>query len=112
MSGKKSKKIPIFTTGDINVPSTKFVPNEDTIFVSSYTGKVLDSHPTFTTQTDDSTGKNPTYHGGLYIGNNKVVCHQSSYNNNSSQNNYYGGLSNYGGYNQYSFNPFSNYKYY
>ncbi len=73
------KNIPIFTNAMPGVPSTMFVPNEQTVFVSAYTGAVLNGHPTFRTLTDDMTGRNPTYHGGVYVGNgqNIVSCHSA-----------------------------------
>ena len=80
MSKKQSKSIPCFTTGNIGVPSTKFTPNENTVFISAYTGKILDGRPTFTTKTDDPTGKNPTYHGCVQIPNTNIgACHNPWY---------------------------------
>lgn len=78
-----SKKIPVYTTGDVNVPSVKYTPNSNTTYYSSYTGAKLNSHPTFNTPTDDPSGKNPTFHGGIAIDNNRMMCHQilsNSYN--------------------------------
>mmetsp|Transcript_19790 Transcript_19790/g.16958 ORF Transcript_19790/g.16958 Transcript_19790/m.16958 type:complete len:84 (+) Transcript_19790:61-312(+) len=80
-----SKKVPVYTTGNVGKPSKK-VSSKDTdgcTYVSAYTGKELDSHPTFNTPTDDPTGKNKTYHGGLHIGNNTVVFHKYMGNQNS-----------------------------
>ena len=73
------KKIPIFTNAMPGVPSTTFTPNENTIFVSAYTGNILPSQPTFRTLTDDVSGKNPTYHGGVHVGHglNIVSCHDT-----------------------------------
>ncbi len=70
-----TNKIPIYTTGNVGTPSVPFQPNTGTTFISAYSGNILNGHPTFTTKTDDSSGKNPYYHGGIAIGNNKVVCH-------------------------------------
>jgi hypothetical protein len=75
--------IPIFTPGDIGVPSQRInISNiQNPIIVSAYTGDILPRLPTFSTPTDDPTGKNPTYHGGILIGN-KILCHQVAHNNN------------------------------
>jgi len=73
--------IPIFTTGNVDVPSVKVDPktlNDQPVFVSAYTGNILPGHPTFTTQTDDPSGKNPTYHGAILIENNIAICHQQT----------------------------------
>jgi hypothetical protein len=82
-----SNKIPIYTTGNNGVPSVKFIPNNNTKYFSTYTGKKLNAHPTFNTKTDDSSGKNKTFHGGIAISPNKVMCHRttmSSLNSNSN----------------------------
>ena len=71
MSGKP---IPIFTTGLIGVPSTKVNPEPGTVYYSGYTGTVLPERPTFNTPTDDPSGKNPTYHGGI-VTPQGVSCH-------------------------------------
>ena len=73
-----SKKIPIFTLGGINEPSKTFIPNEETIFVSSYTGQILDGQPTFGTPTGLPIGhKNQFFHGGVKNPIlNVVICHQ------------------------------------
>ena len=70
--------IPIFTPGNIGIPSIKINQNDldNPVFVSAYTGNILPSLPTFKTLTDDPSGKNPTYHGGILIQNNIVLCHQ------------------------------------
>jgi hypothetical protein len=70
-----NNEIPLFTTGNMGLASTPFTPNNNTIYISSYTGDVLPGRPTFQTKTDDSTGKNQTYHGGIFIGNDIVMCH-------------------------------------
>ena len=86
------KKIPIFTNAMPGVASTMYTPNEQTVFVSAYTGNVLNGHPTFRTLTDDMTGRNPTYHGGVYVGNgqNIVSCHSANITHHN-HGGYYGG---------------------
>lgn len=79
--------IPIFTPGNINVPS-RFIPVgsiSNPVFVSAYTGEILTGHPTFKTKTDDPTGKNPTFHGGILINDNTVMCHQQGYDTHLGQ---------------------------
>lgn len=73
--------IPIFTPGNIGTPSQKIsVPNiQNPVFVSAYTGNTLPGHPSFATSTDDPTGKNPTFHGGILINENTIMCHQHSH---------------------------------
>ena len=85
-----SKKVPIYTTGDNGVASVKVIPNKDTEYFSAYSGKKLDAHPTYNTITDDSTGKNKTYHGGIAISPIKVMCHRQT-NPGYSSGNYSGG---------------------
>jgi hypothetical protein len=69
--------IPIFTPGMVGVPSTKVNVNsiKNPVFVSSYSGEILPGQPKFSTPTDDRTGKNKTFHGGILIGDNTIVCH-------------------------------------
>jgi hypothetical protein len=86
-----NQKIPIYTTGNDGVPSTKFTPNSDTKFYSAYTGAKLNDHPTFQTKTDDSSGKNKTFHGGIAISPNKVMCHRTTSLSNFSSSSYSGG---------------------
>lgn len=74
MSNKSNIEIPLYTTGSLNIPSTTFIPNANTTYISAYTGNTLDSRPTFGTKTDNTTN-NTYYHGGIYIGNNQVICH-------------------------------------
>ncbi len=74
---KKSKKVPVFTTGDVNIPSTPFVPNKETIYVNAYDGIVLQERPTYKTPTGVPKGhKNEFFHGGIKLpGDNVVMCH-------------------------------------
>jgi hypothetical protein len=79
--------IPIYTTGDINEPSiiipTKYNSDSDFdyVFVSTYTGKILPEHPTVKTKIDVPRRKNSTFHGGILINKNTVMCHGVTYNN-------------------------------
>lgn len=57
-----SSKVPVFTLGDRGVPSRQY-SSSDNHFYSSYTGKSIGFHPTFSTKTDDPTGAHATYHG-------------------------------------------------
>ena len=77
-----SRQIPVYTPGNINLPSVRVNVGQiqNPVYVSSYTGNILPGCPTFSTPTDDSSGRNPTYHGGILIGNNIIMCHQQSYN--------------------------------
>jgi hypothetical protein len=70
--------IPVYTTGSIGVPSTKVNVDkiENPIYVSAYTGNVLSSLPTFGTSIDMPCQKNKTFHGGLLINKNTIVCHK------------------------------------
>lgn len=88
-----SNKIPVYTTGNDGVPSVKFTPNNDTQYFSAYTGKKLDGQPTFNTKTDDPSGKNKTFHGGIAITPNKVMCHRQT----NSGFNFAGGSGGYSG---------------
>lgn len=76
----REKPILIYTLGDIDVPSEKVSSQDlapETQYVSAYTGKVLPKKPTMGTATDDPTGKNTTYHGGIvYPGKDQVQCHE------------------------------------
>lgn len=40
-----TKKIPIYTTGDVNTPSVKYTPNSNTSYYSAYTGSFGSSRP-------------------------------------------------------------------
>lgn len=75
----KMSFIPVFTPGHIGIPSQSVsirnIPNP--VFVSSYTGNILSSHPTFKTMTDDPTGKNPRFHGGILVDNHTIMCHKT-----------------------------------
>lgn len=86
-----SKKVPIHTTGNNGVASVKIIPNNDTEYFSAYTGKKLDTHPTYGTKTDDPTGKNKTFHGGIAISPTKVMCHRQTNPGFSSGNSYSSG---------------------
>lgn len=67
--------IPINTVGAPGVPSTPFVPNQDTTYFSVYSGVQI-PRPSYGTPTDDQTGKNKVYHGGVTIpGSNIVMAH-------------------------------------
>ena len=72
--------IPVFTPGSIGVPSTRVDIGQiqNPVFVSVYTGQVLPGLPTFSTPTDDPTGRNRTFHGGILTGENIIMCHQHS----------------------------------
>lgn len=65
--------VPIYTTGNLGLPSENYTPTPETIFVSSYTGNII-PQPTYGTPHDSPVGPG-TYHGGLYIGNDIVMCH-------------------------------------
>ena len=67
--------IPIFTQGFINNPSVRILPNPDITYISSFTGKILDKHPTYNTKTDDPTGEYDTYKVGILSDNNIVICY-------------------------------------
>lgn len=63
MSGKK---VPIFTTGNINQPSVPYIPTGNVVYVNAWNGRVLDCHPTFNTPTGLPLGhKNHFFHGGI-----------------------------------------------
>ena len=71
--------MPIYTLGDVGKPSEPYIPTDQTVFVSSFTGEVLPGHPTFGTKTDDPAGKHATWHSGIKIdGKDVVICHVSS----------------------------------
>jgi len=73
-----SAKVPIYTNASIGVPSTKFTPDNNTVFINAYTGQVMTEHPTFTTSTGNTTG-NLTFHGGVKLdGVNAVSFHDWS----------------------------------
>ena len=70
-------KIPIYTNATVGVPSTTFIPNANTVFVNAYNGQILQSQPTFSTPTGNTTG-NTTFHGGVKVdGQNIVSCHRT-----------------------------------
>lgn len=67
--------VPINTLGAPNIASTPFVPNQRTTYFSAYTGVQI-PRPSYGTPTDDPTGRNVTYHGGVnYQGTNHVMMH-------------------------------------
>lgn len=72
-----SKKIPIFTTGNVGTPSQPFTPKEPMTYVNAWNGKVLKDLPTFGTPTGLPKGhKNEYFHGGIKLnGENIVSCH-------------------------------------
>lgn len=80
--------IPIFLPGEPGVPGLRTDVPENVPIYSKYTGDLIGfgSVP-WNTPTDDPTGKNPTYHGGVYYANGPngpyVMVHQqhSSYGN-------------------------------
>lgn len=69
-----NKKVPVFTTGNINQPSKIYIPTDNITFVNSWTGDILDSHPTFSTPTGLPIGhKNRFFHGGIKLNNEDVI---------------------------------------
>lgn len=103
-----SNKIPIYTTGNNGVPSVKFIPNNNTEYFSAYTGNKLNGQPTFNTTTDDPSGKNKTYHGGIAINPNTVMCHRGNNSGFNSNGNSSGNSSSYSGGMSYSVGGCSN----
>lgn len=71
-----NRPVPVFTTGGPGVPSVRATPGPGATFYSAYTGTQLPGHPTFSTPTDDPTGRNPTYHGGISIGGDRYMVHR------------------------------------
>lgn len=66
--------VTIYTAGGPGIPSVVFIPNSDTKFYSIYTGNKI-SRPSYETPSDDTTGGNEKYCGGIFIGDNQVMCH-------------------------------------
>lgn len=73
MSGKK---VPVFTTGNVNKPSVPYIPTGNVTCVNAWNGQVLDSHPTFSTPTGLPVGhKNQFFHGGIRLDNDVIMFH-------------------------------------
>lgn len=69
------RKVPIYTNASVGIPSTKFTPDNNTVFINAYNGQVMNNHPTFSTSTGNITG-NLTFHGGVKLdGVNAVSFH-------------------------------------
>lgn len=73
MPNKKGIPVPVFTPGSPGKPSVRVEVGMDAPVYSSYSGKQLPCLPNYGDKTDDPTGKNPTYHGGIHMGSHIMV---------------------------------------